>query len=598
MTFSIALVFIVAIFAVVLFATEKLSVDVVAIVVMAVLLLSGIITADEGIAGFSNKATVTVAAMFIISAALFKTGAVSYLGKITSLVFKKGYWLGLLMVVISVGFFSAFINNTPVVAIFIPILLAVSRDIKVSTSKLLMPMSFASMFGGVCTLIGTSTNILVSSIAEESGLEAFSMFEFAPLGLILFAIGMLYMFLVGIRLIPERRAEGDLIESFNLQEYITEIVLLENAPSVGKAIKDAPIAKGIEITIIEVHRGGEQFSVPSPDMILREGDVLRVQCDLAKFKKMQEQEGILFKSQFKWRDEDVESEDTRLVEAVVALDSYFINKSLKELSFREEFGASVLALRHRGKLMRETLAEAKLNAGDALLLEVKKDRLNQLRHNPSFVIISEIEQEHFRKRKLIPAIVIVLGVVLTATFAILPIVVSAIVGSLLLVLVGCITMEEAYKAIEWRIIFLLAGVLTLGVALEKSGAAELVSSLIVDSVGAGGGAVALVSAFFLITSLLTGVMSNNATAALLAPIAIATAHTLHVNPRPFLIAVTVAASASFMTPVGYQTNTLIYGPGQYKFADFLKVGTPLNIIVWIAATILIPYFWSFDLPVK
>ncbi|MCB1025499.1 MAG: SLC13 family permease, partial [Acidobacteria bacterium] len=338
MTISIALVFIVAVFAVVLFATERLSVDVVAIVVMAVLLLSGIITPDEGIAGFSNKATVTVASMFIISSALFKTGAVSYLGRLTSLLFKQGYWLGLLMVVISVGFFSAFINNTPVVAIFIPILLGVSRDIKVSTSKLLMPMSFASMFGGVCTLIGTSTNILVSSIAEESGQKAFTMFEFAPLGLILFGVGMLYMFLVGIRLIPERRAEGDLIESFNLQEYITEIVLLENAPSVGKAIKDAPIAKGIEITIIEVHRGEEQFSVPSPDMVLRAGDVLRVQCDLAKFKKMQEQEGILFKSQFKWRDEDVESEDTRLVEAVVALDSYFINKSLKELKFREEFG--------------------------------------------------------------------------------------------------------------------------------------------------------------------------------------------------------------------------------------------------------------------
>ncbi len=595
MTFPIALVFAVAIVAVILFATEKLSVDVVAIVIMSVLLLTGVILPEEGIAGFSNKATVTVAAMFIISAALFKTGAVSYLGKITSQIFKRGYWIGLITVTISVGFFSAFINNTPVVAIFIPILLGVARDTKVSTSKLLMPMSFASMFGGVCTLIGTSTNILVSSIAEDAGQDPFSMFELAPMGMVLFVIGMGYMFLVGIRLIPDRRAEGDLIESFRLQEYITEIVLLQNAPSVGKAIKNAPITRDVELTIIEVHRGKEVFSVPSPDMILEAGDVLRVQCDLERFKKMQEREGILFKPQFKWRDEDVESEDTRLVEAVVALNSYFINKSLKELAFREEFGASVLALRHRGKLMREKLSEVKLNAGDALLLEVKKDRFNQLRQDPSFVIISEIEQEHFRKSKLIPAVVIVLGVIITATLGILPIVVSSIVGAILLVLVGCITMEEAYKAIEWRIIFLLAGVLTLGVALEKTGAAELVSKLIVNNVGAWGGAVALVSAFFLLTSLLTGVMSNNATAALLAPIAIATAHSMNVNPRPFLIAVTVAASASFMTPVGYQTNTLIYGPGQYRFSDFMKVGTPLNIIVWITATILIPYFWSFDL---
>ena len=598
MTFEIALVVAVVVFAVVLFATEKLSVDVVAIVVMSVLLVSGIILPEEGIAGFSNKATVTVAAMFIISAALFKTGAVSYLGKVTSAIFKKGYWLGLLAVTISVGFFSAFINNTPVVAIFIPILLGVARDTKVSTSKLLMPMSFASMFGGVCTLIGTSTNILVSSIAEESGQKAFSMFEFAPLGLILFAIGMGYMFLIGIRLIPDRRAEGDLIESFKLQEYITEVVLLENAPSVGKAIKDAPITRDIAMTIIEVHRGEEMFAVPSPEMVLRAGDVLRVQCDLEKFKKMQEQEGILFKPQFKWHDEDVESDDTRLVEAVVALNSHFINKSLKDLKFREEFGATVLALRHRGKLMREKLSEATLNAGDALLLEVKKDRFNLIRQNPSFVIISEIEQERFRKRKLIPAIAIVFGVILTATLGLLPIVVSSIVGAILLVLVGCITMEEAYKAIEWRIIFLLAGVLTLGVALEKTGAARLISGKIVDGVGSWGEDIApyaLVSVFFLITSLLTGVMSNNATAALLAPIAIATANSMSVNSRPFLVAVAVAASASFMTPVGYQTNTLIYGPGQYRFSDFLKVGTPLNIIVWIAATLLIPYFWTFDL---
>ncbi|REJ75363.1 MAG: SLC13 family permease [Acidobacteria bacterium] len=593
MTFEIAIVLAVAFCAVVLFATEKLSVDVVAIVVMAILLLSGIITPDEGIAGFSNKATVTVAAMFILSAGLFKTGAVRYLGSVVSQMFEKSYWIGLVAVLIAVGFFSAFINNTPVVAIFIPILLGVAKDLKVSTSKLLMPMSFASMLGGICTLIGTSTNILVSSIAEDNGLREFSMFEFAPFGLILFGIGIAYMLLFGIRLIPDRRSEGDLIESFSLQEYITEIVLLDNASSAGMAIKDAPITREIDLTILEVHRGKQIFSVPSPDLVLRAGDVLRVRCDLEKVKKLQAWEGILFKSQFKWRDEDVQSEDTRLVEAVVALNSNLIGKTLKDLTFRESFGSTVLALRHRGRLMREKLSETELDAGDALLLEIKKDRYNQLRQDPSFVIVSEVEYERFRKRKIIPAIAIVLAVILTATFGFLPIVVSAIVGSLLLVLVGCLTMEEAYKAIEWRIIFLLAGVLTLGVALEKSKAAELLSRSLVEYVGPWGGPVAVVSAFFLVTSLLTGAMSNNATAALLAPIAIAAANSMDVSPRPFLIAVTIAASASFMTPVGYQTNTLIYGPGQYRFNDFIKVGTPLNILIWIAATLLIPYFWEF-----
>lgn len=593
MTFDIILVFVVAICAVILFATEKLSVDLIAMLIMASLLILGIVKPEEGIAGFSNKATVTVAAMFILSAGLFKTGAVSYLGKITTLVFKKNYWLGLITVMVAVGFFSAFINNTPVVAVFIPIMLGVTKEIKVSASKLLMPMSFASMFGGVCTLIGTSTNILVSSIAEERGQPAFSMFEIAPLGLIMFTVGSIYMLTIGIRLIPDRRAEGDLIESFNLQEYIAEVVLLEDAASVGKAIKDAPITKEIDIAIVEIQREDEMITLPSSDFVLQKGDILRIRCDLEKFNKIQARTGVLFKSQFKWHDEDFETAEIKLVEVVIAPNSDLVGKSLEDLQFRERFGAIVLALRHRGKLMREKISEAKLSAGDAMLLEVKTDRYNQLRQSPSFVIISEIERPVYRKSKLIPALLIVAGVILTATLGIAPIVVSSIIGAILLVLVGCLKMEEAYQAIEWRIIFLLAGVLTLEAAMENSGAAPLISSTIISVVSKWGGLIALLSAFYLMTFIFTEMMSNNATAALLTPIAIATAKTLQVSPRPFLVAVMFAASASFMTPVGYQTNTLIYGPGQYRFADFLRVGTPLNLIFWVVATIFIPYFWPF-----
>ncbi len=593
MNIEIILVFAVAIGAVILFATEKLSVDLVALLIMASLLSLGIIKSDEAIAGFSNKATVTVAAMFVLSAGLFKTGAVSYLAKLTTIVFKKNYWLGLITVMVSVAFFSAFINNTPVVAVFIPILLGVAREIKASASKLLMPMSFASMFGGVCTLIGTSTNILVSSIAEERGQPAFSMFEIAPLGLIMFTVGMIYMLLIGIRLIPDRRHEGDLIESFDLQEYITEVVLLENAPSVGHSIKDAPIVRELDLAIIDIQRGDEVISVPSPDFVLREGDVLRVRCDLEKFNKLQERTGVLFKSQFKWHDSDVETTDAKLVEVVVVFNSRLVGKSLAELQFRETFGAIVLALRHRGKLMRDKIADTKLSAGDTLLLEVKSERINQLRQDPSFVIISDSDQVVYRRSRLIPALMIVAGVIVTATLGIAPIVVSSVIGAILLILVGCIKMEEVYQAIEWRIIFLLAGVLTLEAAMENSGAAPLISSTIISVVSSWGGLVALLSAFYLMTFVFTEMMSNNATAALLTPIAIATANTLNVSPRPFLVAVMFAASASFMTPVGYQTNTLIYGPGRYRFADFLRVGTPLNLIFWILATIFIPYFWSF-----
>ncbi|REJ75364.1 MAG: sodium-coupled transporter [Acidobacteria bacterium] len=592
MTFEILFVLAVAVCAVILFATEKLSVDVVAIVIMATLIASGIISAEEGISGFSNKATVTVAAMFILSAGLFKTGAVNYLGDITTKLFRNNFWVGLISVMFAVAFFSAFINNTPVVAIFIPILLGVAKDIKASTSKLLMPMSFASMFGGVCTLIGTSTNILVNSIAEGQGQPAFSMFEIAPLGLAMFLVGTTYMLLIGIRLIPDRRSEGDLLESFDLHEYITEVVLLDDSTSVGKQIKDAPLVKEIDINIIEIQRGEETIPLPAATELLRAGDILRVRCDLEKLKKIREREGIVFKPQYQWKDEDILTEGTKLVEGVIAPHSEFIGKTLQDLNFREEFGATVMALRHRGVLLRDKLSETKLDAGDALLLEVRKRRYNQIRQSPAFVIISEVEQETFRKSKIIPALAIITGVILTASLGFMDIAASAVIGSILLVLIRCITMEEAYKAIEWRIIFLLAGVLALEAAMENSHAGELVSEQIIATVGVWG-PIAMVSAFYLMTFILTEMMSNTATAALLTPVAIATANTMNVSPRPFLVAVMFAASASFMTPVGYQTNTLIYGPGQYRFADFLRVGTPLNILFWITATILIPYFWSF-----
>lgn len=592
MSYEIVYVLAVLILAVVLFVTEKLSVDLVALLVMALLMLSGIITATEGLAGFSNTATITVASMFILSAGLFKTGAVNFLGVFVNQIFKQNFYVAMILVMILVGFLSAFINNTPVIAIFLPILLGVARETKISASKMLMPISFASMFGGVCTLIGTSTNILVSSIAEKNNLPAFTMFEFAPLGIILFVVGAIYMLVFGIRLIPERRGEGDLSENFSLSEYVTEVVLLEDSISVGHKIKNAPLVKDLEINIIEIRRGEEIIHQPNGEVVLLENDILRVRCDLEKIRALQEREGVNFKPQVKWGDEDVTTENYKLIEAVVSLNSFAIGRSLQEISFREHYGANVLAIRHHGRLLHEKISDTPLSAGDVLLIESHKDRLNSIKRNKDFIIVSEMETTEFRRNKIIFAILIVVGVVLSASIGFMPIVVSAVVGAILLILLGCLTLEEAYEAIDWKIIFLLAGILSLGVALEKSGAAAIISSQIVSSIGTLG-LVALVSAFYLLTSLLTETMSNNATAALLAPIAIATAVTLNVNPQPFLMAITFAASSSFITPVGYQTNTMIYGPGQYKFIDFVKVGTPLNIIFWILATILIPMFWSF-----
>lgn len=592
MTYEIILVLAVLALAVFLFVSERLRVDLVALLVMGLLLLTGIITPSQGLSGFSNSATITVASMFILSAGLFKTGAVSFLGNFVSRVFESGFWIGIFAVMVVVGVLSAFINNTPVIAIFLPILLGVSRDTGISVSKILMPVSFASMFGGVCTLIGTSTNILVSSIAEKSGLRAFTMFEFAPLGVLMFLVGTSYLMFFGIRIIPERRGKGDLLEEFVMNEYLTEIVLQPDSGSVGMPIKDAPLVHDLDVTILKIERGDQVITLPTGGDVLQAGDILLIKSDVKKIRALQGREGVQFKPQIKWGDESLSSNEYRLLEAVIEPNSDLVGSTLKRSFFREKYGATVLAIRHGGSLLHERVSDTELSAGDLLLLEIKADRLNSFRQSSDFIITSEMEMAEFRRNRALVAVAIVSGVVISATFGLAPIVVTSLLGAIALVLAGCISLEEAYGAIDWKIIFLLAGVLSLGVALDQSGAASLLSSNMIKYVGIWG-PIALVSAFYLITSILTETMSNNATAALLAPIAIATAQTLGVDPTPFLMAITFAASASFMTPVGYQTNTMIYGPGQYKFIDFIKVGSPLNLMFWIIATIMIPIIWPF-----
>ncbi len=592
MTFDIVFVFVLLLVTLLLFITEKFPVDLVALMVMATLLISGIITPEDGISGFSNTATVTVGAMFVISAGLFRTGALNIIGVKLSQIGRRSFWSALIMMMLVVGLISAFVNNTAAVVIFMPIVLGVAREAKVSPSKLLMPLSFASMFGGVCTLIGTSTNILVNSMAERHGLPSFGMFEFSFVGFIFFLVGVFYMLVIGVRMIPSSRAGEDLTKSFEMNDYLTEIILLPKALSVDKKLHEAPLVRDLDIEILEVFRGGGRILFPGPNLVLREYDVLRVRANVHKIQKIQQQEGIAIKSGLQWRDEDLESTEAVLVEVVIAPHTSLEGKSLEAIKFRDRFGVAPLAIRRSGGIRHEKLETTPLRAGDALLMEVRREQIDNLKNHTELVFISEIKQTKFRKRKILPALAIVFGVVTTSSLGIFPIVVSAIVGAILLILIGCLSLEEAYEAIDWKVIFLLAGLLTLGIALEKSGAAVFISDVLVSGIGRWG-PVALLSALYLITTLLSNVMSNNATAALLAPIAIAVAESQGWNTRPFLMAVMFGASLSFMTPIGYQTNTLIYGPGQYKFSDFLRVGTPLNIIFWLLGTWLIPMMWPF-----
>ena len=588
MTLEIILVCGLVLSAVILFATERLPVDLTAMIIMGAMLLSGMIAPEDAVAGFSNPATVTVGAMFVLSAGLFKTGSVNLLGNSLARLGRVSFWLVLVVMMLMVGLLSAFINNTAAVAIFLPVMLTIAKDCGFQAGRLLLPLSFASMFGGVCTLVGTSTNILVSSIAERHGLQPIGMFEPTALGLIFFGAGSLYLLLIGIRMIPKRSAGGERSPIFGSGDYQIEILLGPEARSVGTVLAASPLLEDVAIRSVEVFRDGKRLEQPADTLLLQAGDQLKVRCDLENFRKLKERQGIALRQE---RGEPAD-EEALLIEAVVASGSSLDGRSLKQVRFRSRYGLTALAVRHRGRVMREDLEEMQLKAGDVLLFEVAHKQLQLLRDDRTFVLVSQVELPTFRKSRMLTAIAIVAGVVVAAASGAVPIVAGAIVGCILMVLTRCLTLEEAYGSINWQVIFLLAGVLTLGTALETTGAARLIGGLLVDNLGSLG-PVALVSGLYLATSLLTELMSNNATAALLAPIAIAAANSLGIDPRPLLMAITFAASASFMTPVGYQTNTLIYGPGQFRYADFLKVGTPLNILFWILATIFIPRFWPF-----
>jgi di/tricarboxylate transporter len=589
MTLEIALVFLIIALALVMFIWERFSVDTVAILVMIAFMATGVLTPAEGFSGFSNPATLTVGAMFVISAAVFKSGVLNNVGVLLFKAGKINFTLALLLLLIISGALSAFINDTAVVALFMPVVIKLAKDMDISPSKLLMPLSFGALMGGICTLVGTSTNILVSGIAADHGLQPISMFEMSAGGIWFFAAGVAYIIFIGQYLLPKHAAIQDPTEDFEMGNFLAEIKLLAGAKSIGSTIGDSPIMKEVDIEILQIIREEGKVEFPMPGTILQEGDRLKVRCDVEKLKKLAQRQGIQIKGNVLPEND----KNFSLYEALITPNSPLVGKSLSDIQFMDTYkGASVLAIRSRKNILHEKLGKIPLKSGDVLLMRSSRQLIHYFKKNGYLLIISEIERRKMDPKKVFLTLLIVISIILSAALNILPILLSAAIGVILLVLFQLLKPEEAYKAIDWKVIFMLAGILSMGTALQKTGAASLLSDFISQSLGQYGPHTVL-GFFFLITFSLTNFMSNNATAALLAPVAISTANTMDVSARPFLLAVTFAASLSFMTPLGYQTNTMIYAPGNYKFIDYLKVGTPLNFLLWLIAIYMLPKLYPF-----
>jgi di/tricarboxylate transporter len=578
--------------ATVLLATERLRADLVAMLVLATLVLTRILDADEALSGFSNPATITVAAMFVLSAGLRASGVIQVLGDRLLKYGPDSPTALILLIGLAVAPFSAFINNTAAVAIFLPLALRACRGHGISPSQIMMPMSFFAMLGGTCTLVGTSTNILVSAAAEDHGAAPFGMFEFTKLGLIILGICGAYLVLVGRHLIPVRIKVESLTEGHQLNRYLTEIVVLEGSTLIGQTIAEAQLGSKFDLEVLGHVREKAMRSAVDGFGEMRVGDILLVQAPASMLVQLRDKAGISVRPQKKHDDSDLRSGDQVLFEAVITSHSELEGRTLKDVDFRNSFGATALAIRRGGQDILEKIGHIRLRLGDELLVLAPRKSFSKLRKQRAFIVMQELDLRTLNVTQAITAGVIITAVVAIAALGLYPIVTTAIVGCVAMVLTGCLPIRRVYREIDWVVIILLAGLIPLGVALDKTGVAADAAELLLKVSGGFGPHFAL-GLFVLLTAALTGAMSNTATAALLAPMAIQLAMVLDVDARPFLVGLTFAASAAFYTPIGYQTNLLVYGPGGYRFMDYVRVGGPLTILYWGLVTWLVPIFFPF-----
>ena len=583
--------------ALVAFVAEWLPVDLTALCVAIVLILLGLVTPEEGIAGFSNSATVTVMAMFVLSAGITRTGVIQVVRDRLLVWGGKNPHQQVFVLGALVGPISAFINNTAVVAIFLPIVEDWCKKQKISPSKLLIPLSYATVLAGMITVVGTSTNILASGISAKLGYGQFSLFQFTALGLVTFLAGLIYLTIFAPKLLPDRKSStGEFLDDdYGSKVYLSEVIISPRSNLIGQTLSQSGLQRKFDFDVLELIRNKVHLSQPLADKVLNAGDILIVHSSREELLKIKDERGLEIFADVKFQKGDIESAITtgeeKLAEVLILSNSRLIGTTLKDLKFRQRYNATVLAIRRGSELLQGRLGKIPLKFGDLLLVQGPKQSFVGLQTTRELLVLEEKDIESLRKDKGIIALMITLLVIIIAAFDIQPILVTGLVGVVLMVITGCLKPGEVYGSIRWDIIFLLAGLIPLGTAMDNSGTTKWLADNLVAIGGHLSGFWILVF-FYLITSVLTEILSNNAAVVLMIPVAVEVAKTLGLNPLAFMYAVTFAASNSYLTPIGYQTNTMVYAPGGYKFLDFTRLGAPLNLILTILTPSLIVLFYG------
>lgn len=587
---GIAIVLIIFTAAIVLFSMELLSVEIIGILIMSSLVITGILTAQQAFAGFGNEMIIFFAGVLIMGGGIIKTGIADRIGELILKMPEMGEKKLIFIILVVVSSASAFFSNFGTVAMLLPAVLGISKHSKISASKLLIPLAFGSLLGGTCTLIGTSTNIAVSGALSQYNMPPLSMFELTPIGIIIVGTGILYFLLVGYRFLPERQKDT-VIENYQLREYLTELLILDNSPFAGNSIKINEFREKYNIVVVGILRDHRKILVPTSTEIIKGGDILLVKGNIENIKRMMLKKGVEIKSDVMINDRDLEDEDVKMIEFILPGHSTFTGKTLEELKIREVYGLNTLALFRHGEAQREKVRNIPLQFGDVLLIMGRKEKIDRFKTNPEIMLLGDATPQKVRREKGFYAIAIFAGAIISGALHILPISLAFLLGAVLMILTKCLDIEDAYRSIEWKLIILIGAIFSLNTAMEATGTAQFLAGWIVKLLGHYG-PMTLLAGFFLLTLFLTQPMSNVAAALLVLPVAIHSAGGMGVNPRTFVIGVTIAASCSLITPLE-PACVLVYGPGRYKYSDFIKNGSILAFIIFIISMIAIPILWPF-----